>query len=53
MWLSEIENKIPLAKEKAEYWICRARLAESDGDDALAVDLFEQAVRHKAKVSEK
>ena len=49
-WLHEIEDSIPAALGTAKFWICHARLVELEGNHRRAVHLFEEAVRHDAKV---
>ena len=48
--LDDIQRDHPNALRHALYWICRAKLAEHDGDHERVVCMFEQAFAFSAQV---
>ncbi|KAL5012016.1 hypothetical protein ScPMuIL_010567 [Solemya velum] len=50
-WLSSIEENIPIARERVEFYACKIKVLRSDEknttDDVLSV--FEESIKHSAK----
>ena len=52
-WLDDIGRTSPAALNTARYWVLQATLAERQGrSNAAVIDVYEQAVRHRAVVSQ-
>ena len=52
-WLDDIGRTSPAALNTARYWVLQATLAERQGrSNAAVIDVYEQAVRHRAVVSD-
>jgi hypothetical protein len=49
--LDEIQKSHPSALQCAEFWICRAKIAEHEEDHGRIVCLYEQALVFNAEVS--
>ena len=49
-YLDKIQEHMPSSKQSSAYWICRARVAEEEDQEEVAVDMYESAVVHGAQV---
>lgn len=49
-WLDRIAVDMPEALKSSDFWISKAKLIQSTGNTNRVLEVFEQAVRHEAKV---